>query len=257
MRRIRRLGGILAGALAVSGPGLGVAAASTAPVAGTAGTTTETPSTAAKTRATPGDVQVHSESTPVDVRGDAADVCDFYLDAFDFAPADRIAWTIGAQPPGGEAVAGLRSDTITVGASGQGITENMTLPDGRYRLDWSVGAHAAALGTKSFSVSCAAPSSPAAAPYTAPAGPGAAAGTRALAAGAPATNTPATGTPATGAAAPASAPRPVADAPTEPPSRAGLGGRLADAGTGMRGVVAVAAVLILAGCGIALRRRTS
>lgn len=238
----------------MSGPGLGVAAASTAPVAGAAGTATETPSAAVKTRATPGDLQVHSESTPVDVRGDAPDVCDFYLDAFDFAPADQVAWTIAAQPPGGAAVAGPRSDTITVGASGQGITENMTLPDGRYRLDWTVGAHAAALGTKSFSVSCAAPASPAAAPHTAPAGPGAAAGTRALAAGAPATGTPATGAAVRG---PASAALPVADAPTEPPSRAGLGGRLADAGTGMRGVVAVAAVLILAGCSIALRRRTS
>lgn len=244
------MGGILAGALAVSGPGLGVAAASTGPAGGAAGTATETPSAAVKTRVAPGDVQVHSESTPVDVRGDAADVCDFYLDAFDFAPADRIAWTIAAQPPGGEAVAGLRSDTITVGASGQGITENMTLPDGRYRLDWTVGAHAAALGTKSFSVSCAAPASPAAAPYTAPAGPGVAAGARALAAGAPATGAPAV-------RESTSAARPVADAPTAPPSRAGLGGRLADAGTGMRGVLAVAAVLILAGCSIALRRRAS
>jgi hypothetical protein len=186
-----------------------------------------------------GDVEVHGESTPPEARAAAEPVCAFYLDALGFAPADRVAWTISADPASAGAVTAPRSDTIAVGVGGQGITENMVLPDGQYRLDWTVAPQrATAAGSRPFTVTCT-PAAP-----TASAAPAAAASASALP------------TDTTAEDLPAAIPSATTPGTTSAAARAGLGGRLADAGTGLRGVIGLCALLILAGSSLAFRRRT-
>ncbi|MEC3995771.1 hypothetical protein VSR01_20525 [Actinacidiphila sp. DG2A-62] len=153
-----------------------------------------------------GDVEVHADSAPPGTRAEAAQVCVFYLDAFGFAPGRRIDWTVTARaavpgagagagtgagagmrpstaaPPGSPTGPSARADaepapaladTITVGPDAQGVTENLALPAGAYRLAWTTPGPPAASGHRDFTVAADCPDAPAAAPAAGTATPSA------------------------------------------------------------------------------------
>jgi hypothetical protein len=201
-----------------------------------------------------GDVEVHGESTPSDARSNEPRACVFYLDAFGFGGGERVRWIIGGQPPAGTAP--VRVDTMPVDAGGHGVTENMRLPDGRYRLDWSADGRRA--GAKIFTVNCGAARSaplglPAAGP---PAGADSLASTGAEPTAAP--TSPGAEPPTAPASAPSAPGATAAPAGAATASAAlGPGGRLAQAGDGgFQWIAGTAAVLLLTGSGLVARRRT-
>jgi hypothetical protein len=65
------------------------------------------------------------------------------------------------------------ADTITVGPDAQGVTENLALPAGAYRLAWTAPGPPAASGHRDFTVAADCPDAPAAAPAAGTATPSA------------------------------------------------------------------------------------
>ncbi|EGX58379.1 hypothetical protein SZN_18106 [Streptomyces zinciresistens K42] len=88
--------------------------------------------------------------------GDAIDeprVCRFYLDAANFETVTAVTWNIVTEPaiPSGATLNG----TLNLPAgTGAGHTEDLTLPDGRYRLTWNFTGATAPNREKTFTVDC-------------------------------------------------------------------------------------------------------
>ncbi|MFH8801746.1 hypothetical protein ACH4F6_19440 [Streptomyces sp. NPDC017936] len=99
-----------------------------------------------------GDIKVHSVGTAVAAQLNQPKVCRFYLDAFNFDVAQGVTWAIAPQ----SAQAGTDSTqtgVITL-ANGAGVTENLMLPTGQYRLTWTVVGGQGAGKQKVFQVDC-------------------------------------------------------------------------------------------------------
>ncbi|OQD54396.1 hypothetical protein BM536_020595 [Streptomyces phaeoluteigriseus] len=99
-----------------------------------------------------GDVKVHMAGTAVSAQANQPKVCKFYLDAFNFDVAQGINWTIAPQSAQAGTTATL-SGTVTL-ANGAGVTENLMLPDGQYKLTWVVVGGSGAGKQKVFKVDC-------------------------------------------------------------------------------------------------------
>ncbi|KUJ67263.1 hypothetical protein ACZ90_29740 [Streptomyces albus subsp. albus] len=99
-----------------------------------------------------GDVTVRSVGTPISTQRSEARVCAFYLAGADFDTVQEITWAI--VPQGRNAQAGGLSGGISL-AGGLGRTEELTLPDGVYKLTWNVEGAAGAGKNKVFTVDCA------------------------------------------------------------------------------------------------------
>ncbi|WP_207122593.1 hypothetical protein [Actinocatenispora comari] len=186
-----------------------------------------------------GDVKIHSSGTPVDDPRDEPQVCEFYLDAFDFDGLQEVSWHIDQQEPTGTAQ--VASGTITLDADGNGHTADMTLPSGHYKLTWNWEGEQGAGKSKVFTVECASPS-PSTSPSTGSASPSAS------------TSPSGSASPSTSASPSASA-SPTSAAPVSPhPSGSGSAGPTLPV-TGMPlGVLAAIAGALVAG-GVALRIR--
>jgi len=117
-------------------------------------------SQAAFATAAPGDngtVKVHDSTTPVtDHQNDPQDVCQFYLDGFGFDGAQSVTWYIDSWPPTGNGTEVLNG-SLTVDASGDGYTDNQSLPNGHYKLFWNFTGENGAAKQKVFWVKCPAP----------------------------------------------------------------------------------------------------
>ncbi|MFD7691764.1 hypothetical protein [Streptomyces sp. NPDC059374] len=107
--------------------------------------------------------------------GDAIDeprVCRFYLDLANFAGVGTVTWNIVPQPavPSGATLNG----TVSIDArTGVGHSEDLTLPDGQYRLTWEFTGATAPNRDKTFTVDCrASMSTPSPAPQGGPAAGG-------------------------------------------------------------------------------------
>jgi hypothetical protein len=110
-----------------------------------------------------GDVKIHNSTTPVTDQRNEPHVCIFYLDAFNFDAAQSVTWWITAWPPTGDGKTIVDQGTITLDSSGNGFTDDQTLPNGHYKLFWTfAGQKSAAAKHKVFWVSCPAtpPTSP-------------------------------------------------------------------------------------------------
>ena len=105
-----------------------------------------------------GDVKIHAADA-----ADDAKVCEFYLTAFNFDTIQQVAWTIESQPLVPNVP--TRTGTLTL-QTGAGATAPIRLPDGRYKLTWSIVGSLSAGKEKVFRVDC--PDDPATPPNGGP-----------------------------------------------------------------------------------------
>jgi hypothetical protein len=139
------------------------------------------PAAASAAAQAPGDngtVKVHRSTTPAGDPRNEPKVCSFYLVGFQFDPAQEVSWYIKSWPPtaGGERRTVL-TGTLTLGADGHGRTNDLSLPDGHYKLFWNFEGENGFAKQKVFWVDCPAPSgtptpTPPATPTPTPSGPG-------------------------------------------------------------------------------------
>jgi hypothetical protein len=110
-----------------------------------------------------GDVKIHVVGTAAAAHLKQPKVCRFYLDAFNFDVARGIHWTIEPQPArvGGTTLSGALRLT-----AGVGTTAVLLLPDGQYKLTWTVDGGNGAGKYKVFKVDC--PNTPSGGPSGAP-----------------------------------------------------------------------------------------
>jgi hypothetical protein len=76
-----------------------------------------------------------------------------YLDAFGFDPGQSVSWSIKSWPPTGDRTV-VASGTLTLDSQGNGRTDDMTLPDGHYKLFWNFTGENGSAKHKVFWVSC-------------------------------------------------------------------------------------------------------
>ncbi|MFD5393349.1 hypothetical protein ACFWJW_03730 [Streptomyces sp. NPDC127097] len=91
--------------------------------------------------ATPGDngtVKIHDAKTGEELRKNEPHVCTFYLDAFGFDGGQQVDWHIETWAP----TAGVKGTTVKTGSltlddKGHSRTQDLSLPDGHYKLLWN------------------------------------------------------------------------------------------------------------------------
>ena len=138
--------GVAAGTAAVAvglALGLGAATAGAQQVAGQGKTTP----------GDNGDVKIHNSTTPVTDERNEPHVCVFYLDAFNFDPAQSVSWRIESWPPTGNRSV-VDTGMITLDSSGDGATADQSLPNGHYKLFWNFAGEKGAAKQKVFWVAC-------------------------------------------------------------------------------------------------------
>ncbi|MFJ9868313.1 LPXTG cell wall anchor domain-containing protein [Streptomyces sp. NPDC101165] len=196
-----------------------------------------------------GTVKIHDARTGEELRRNEPHVCTFYLDAFGFDGVQQVAWHIEAwAPTAATKGATVKSGALTLDADGHGRSEDLSLPDGHYKLFWNFEGEKGAAKHKVFWTDCAGSQ-----------GGGGGAATPSGSAS-PSTSTPGTETgasaPPSGSPSQAASPG-SASAPSSTPSAQGTGGDLAETGNGAPvGLLsAVAAALVGAGGGLVAWRR--
>ncbi|GHH90591.1 LPXTG cell wall anchor domain-containing protein [Streptomyces capillispiralis] len=185
-----------------------------------------------------GTVKIHDASTGEEQRRNEPHVCTFYLDGFGFDAGQQVDWHIEVwAPTAGTKGETVLSDTLTLDASGHGRTEDLSLPDGHYKLFWNFDGEKGSAKHKVFWTDCEETAAPAAPSGSSSASPSA---------GAEAAASPSA---ASSSAAPAA--EPAAEATPQ-----GGSGDLAETGNGAPvGLLAGAAAALLAAGGFLLFRR--
>ncbi|MGW7407269.1 LPXTG cell wall anchor domain-containing protein [Streptomyces sp. NPDC054833] len=196
-----------------------------------------------------GTVKIHDAKTGEELRRNEPHVCTFYLDAFGFDGVQEVDWHIEAwaptAAPKGETV---KSGAITLDAVGHGRTEDLSLPDGHYKLFWNFDGEKGAAKHKVFWTDCA--DSEGGGGTTPSASPSSSAGESASPSG--------SASPSASPSASAGASESTAPAASPSPSEQGGGsGGLAETGNGAPvGLLSgVAAALVGAGGYLVFRRR--
>ncbi|MDQ0934897.1 LPXTG cell wall anchor domain-containing protein [Streptomyces turgidiscabies] len=102
-----------------------------------------------------GTVKIHNAVTDEALPQNEPHVCAFYLDAFGFDTVQEVGWHIEAWAPTA-AVKGttVKSGEITLDAEGHGRTEDLSLPDGHYKLFWNFEGENGAAKHKVFWTDC-------------------------------------------------------------------------------------------------------
>ncbi|WP_432195671.1 LPXTG cell wall anchor domain-containing protein [Streptomyces sp. bgisy027] len=102
-----------------------------------------------------GTVKIHDATTGEELRRNEPHVCEFYLDAFGFDSVQQVSWHIEAWAPTA-AVKGetVKSGAITLDGEGHGRTDDMTLPDGHYKLFWNFQGEKGSAKHKVFWTDC-------------------------------------------------------------------------------------------------------
>ncbi|CAM5564344.1 LPXTG cell wall anchor domain-containing protein [Streptomyces canus] len=103
-----------------------------------------------------GTVKIHDATTGEELRKNEPHVCTFYLDAFGFDAVQEVDWHIEAWAPTAD-VKGetVKSGEITLDSDGHGRTDDLSLPDGHYKLFWNFeGENSAAAKHKVFWTDC-------------------------------------------------------------------------------------------------------
>jgi len=102
-----------------------------------------------------GTVKIHDAKTGDELRRNEPHVCTFYLDAFGFDGVQQVDWHIDAWAPTahskGETV---KTGAITLDTEGNGRTEDMSLPDGHYKLFWNFDGEKGSAKHKVFWTDC-------------------------------------------------------------------------------------------------------
>ncbi|MFF5938339.1 LPXTG cell wall anchor domain-containing protein [Streptomyces sp. NPDC012508] len=200
-----------------------------------------------------GTVKIHDAKTGEELRKNEPKVCVFYLDAFGFDAGQKVTWKIKAwanndQDKGTTVKSGL----ITLDADGHERTEDMTLPNGQYKLFWNWEGEKGAAKHKVFKTDC-----PAETPGTETPGTSETPGTESPSATPTDSETPGTpGTSETPGATPSATDSASAGA-TPSASTGGSGGDLAETGSSVPVGIIAAVAVALAGAGsvLVMRRR--
>ncbi|WP_329264748.1 LPXTG cell wall anchor domain-containing protein [Streptomyces pseudovenezuelae] len=102
-----------------------------------------------------GTVKIHDATTGEELRKNEPHVCTFYLDAFGFDAVQEVDWHIEAWAPTAD-VKGetVKSGEITLDNEGHGRTEDLSLPDGHYKLFWNFDGEKGAAKHKVFWTDC-------------------------------------------------------------------------------------------------------
>lgn len=187
-----------------------------------------------------GTVKIHDATTGEELRKNEPHVCSFYLDAFGFDGDQQVSWHIESWAP----TADVKGETVKTGAltlddEGHGRTQDLSLPDGHYKLFWNFDGEHGRAKHKVFWTDCEDRTQPGSGKPSASATP----------------SGPAQSTVAPASSAPASA-VPAPPAPSASPSAQGSGD-LAETGNGAPvGLLSTAAaVLVAAGGYLVFRRR--
>lgn len=190
-----------------------------------------------------GTVKIHDAGTGEELRKNEPHVCTFYLDAFGFDGVQQVDWHIEAWAPTaatkGETV---KSGALALDAEGHGRTDNLSLPDGHYKLFWNFDGEKGAAKHKVFWTDCADEQEGGSAPSSS-ASPTSTAG--------------ASTSPASPASSPAAGESAEAGASASSSPSAQGGGDLAETGSGapVGALSAAAAALVAAGGYLVFRRR--
>ncbi|MEU0373342.1 hypothetical protein ABZ070_24350 [Streptomyces sp. NPDC006283] len=191
-----------------------------------------------------GTVKIHDATTGEELRKNEPKVCSFYLDAFNFDAGQQVDWHIEAWANNDvDKGVAVKSGSLTLDAEGHERTEDMTLPDGQYKLFWNFDGENGRAKHKVFKTDCEdeqpAPSDK---PSATPGAPGEQ-----------------TGTPTAPAQDGSSSPAASEPAAQSPAPSGGASGDLAETGNGAPlGVLgAAAAALVAVGGYLLTRRRTA
>src|SRR5689334_698892 len=102
-----------------------------------------------------GTVKIHDARTGEELKRNEPHVCTFYLDAFGFDGVQKVDWHIEAwAPTAASKGATVKTGDITLDAQGHGRTENLSLPDGHYKLFWNFDGEKGAAKHKVFWTDC-------------------------------------------------------------------------------------------------------
>ncbi|MEV4946609.1 LPXTG cell wall anchor domain-containing protein [Streptomyces sp. NPDC053755] len=201
-----------------------------------------------------GTVKIHDAKTGEELRKNEPKVCTFYLDAFGFDAGQKVDWQIKAWAKNDQDKGTVvKTGVITLDADGHERTEDMTLPDGQYKLFWDFEGKKGAPKHKVFKTDCE--------PGTETPGTETP-GTETPGTETPGTETPGTETPGTetpGTETPGSSESPSPNAPGEQGGKdtGDSDGNLAETGSGAPVGVLAAVAVALAGVGgfLVTRRR--
>ncbi|MFJ4281758.1 LPXTG cell wall anchor domain-containing protein [Streptomyces massasporeus] len=191
-----------------------------------------------------GTVKIHDASTGEELRRNEPHVCAFYLDAFGFDGGQQVDWHIDAIPPSENKGETVESGALTLDAEGHGRSEDLSLPDGHYKLFWNFEGEKGSAKHKVFWTDCEDEQEPGGAAPSVSASPSSSSGASEAPSGEPSGS--ASAGPSAGGA-PASSPSP----------QGGAEGDLAETGNGapVGALSGVAAALVAAGGFLVLRRR--
>ncbi|MCF0081055.1 LPXTG cell wall anchor domain-containing protein [Streptomyces lomondensis] len=190
-----------------------------------------------------GTVKIHDASTGEELRRNEPHVCVFYLDAFGFDGLQEVDWHIDAIPPSENKGETVESGSLTLDGEGHGRSEDLSLPDGHYKLYWNFEGEKGAAKHKVFWTDCEDGQEPGGA---APSGSASASPSSGAASGEP-----------TASVSPGSSAGAGVAASSSPSAQGGAGGDLAETGSGAPvGVLSgVAGVLLAFGGFLVFRRR--
>ena len=193
-----------------------------------------------------GTVKIHDASTGEELRRNEPHVCTFYLDAFGFDGGQQVDWHIAAIPPSENKGETVESGALTLDAQGHGRSEDLSLPDGHYKLFWNFGGEKGSAKDKVFWTDCEDEQEPGGGTPSGSASPSSSSG---------ASQAPSDGPDAS--ASPSSSVGGGVPAFSSPSPQGGTDGDLAETGNGAPvGVLSgVAAALVAAGGFLVLRRR--
>ncbi|MFH8898272.1 LPXTG cell wall anchor domain-containing protein [Streptomyces coeruleorubidus] len=193
-----------------------------------------------------GTVKIHDASTGEELRRNEPHVCTFYLDAFGFDGGQEVDWRIDAIPPSENKGETVKSGALTLDAEGHGRTEDLSLPDGHYKLFWNFDGGKGAAKHKVFWTDCEDEQEPGGSTPSGSASPSPSSGASAAPSAGPGSS-----------ASPSSPAGGGVPASSSPSPQGGAEGDLAETGNGAPvGVLSgVAAVLVAGGGFLVLRRR--
>ncbi|CAL9469507.1 LPXTG cell wall anchor domain-containing protein [Streptomyces sp. enrichment culture] len=101
-----------------------------------------------------GTVKIHDASTGEELMRNEPHVCSFYLDGFQFDGVQEVSWRIEAIAPSPNKGETVSSGTLTLDAEGHGRSQDMTLPDGHYKLYWNFDGENGSAKHKVFWTEC-------------------------------------------------------------------------------------------------------
>jgi LPXTG-motif cell wall-anchored protein len=102
-----------------------------------------------------GTVKIHDARTGEELKRNEPHVCTFYLDAFGFDGVQKVDWHIEAwAPTAASKGATVKTGAITLDVQGHGRTEDLSLPDGHYKLFWNFDGEKGAAKHKVFWTDC-------------------------------------------------------------------------------------------------------